>query len=521
MQSTTRRVAFALASTLLLAAATPGLAQSLNPRLDELLVKAKLSKTKVSVVAIESDTGRVLMSRNPAEELMPASNMKLITSGCAALVLGPDFKFRTELLIQDTAALKPAPLAPPATPGAQATPASANPAPAPAPIEPRLILRGSGDPALGDPKLLSQMNIGVEDLLARWVGAVKKSGITSFSEFIVDDRIFDREYIHPTWPVGQLNRWYCAEVSGLTFYANLLAVFATPQGGSEPAALKLEPMAPWVELRNRTKSVKQGQQTVWAAWTGASEITVYGDARYSNEPVEVALKDTPEFVTRLVADRLAKAGIRVGKARLANPDENLDGGRVIQVIETPLSVVLRRCNTDSYNLYAECLIKRMGHDVSGGSGSWRTGAAVERMTLADRLGADAGHEITIADGSGMSRENRVTANIMARWLVELAKDSRSCALITDSLATKGEGTMEHRFEGRKLKNEVHAKSGYITGACTFSGYVVPPGAAATPGSKRIVFSILTNEWPSGVSVRAIKDFQEDVVTALDAWLAKQ
>lgn len=460
-------------------------AQTLNTRLDSVIARGKLGKTKVAVFAMDVESGQVLMSRNATDQMIPASNMKLLTSGAAALVLGPDFNFKTELAWQ---------------PGAR-----------------RFVLRGSGDPALGDPKLLSQMGIGVEDLIRHWTDAAQKAaGPNGADELVIDDRIFDRQYRHPTWPPAQSNRWYCAEVSGLIFYANLLAIFPQPQAPGSPAVLKTEPSAPWLELRNKTRSVRQGQQTVWAAWTGGNEVTAHGDVRYSTDPVELALNAAPDFFARMLADRFRSAGVPVRDSRLASENESLFGGQTIQVVQTPLKTVLDRCNMDSYNLYAEALCKRMGHEVSGGAGSWKTGAAVMRMKLAEKLGAEAGRGIQVADGSGLSRENRVTATLMAKWLAAMSKEGEAGKMFIASIPGPGQGTMENRFNAKKLRNEVRAKSGYISGVSTLSGYITD-----LKSGRRVVFSVLANEKPGNVSVTTIKEFHEDVVTLCDRWLADQ
>ncbi len=466
-----------------LTAVGPAAGQPLDGRLETLLQRSKLGKTKVSVCAVDVSSGRVLMSRSAAEPMIPASNMKLLTAGAAVLVLGTDFTFRTELVWQPEAR--------------------------------RLVIRGAGDPALADPKLLAQMRIGVEDLIRHWTDEARKAvGSGGAEELVIDDRIFDRQYRHPSWPGAQANRWYCAEVSGLMFYANLLAIFPNPQGQGAPAVLKTEPAAPWLEIRNKTRSVRQGQQTVWAAWTGRGEVSVHGDVRYATDPIELALNDSPEFIARMALDRFRRAGLEVKTARVAGENEALGGGRVIQVMQTRLEDVLNRCNVDSYNLYAEALFKRMGHEVSGGAGSFRNGAAVVRMKLVELLGAEAGRLIQVADGSGMSRENRVTAGLMCRWLAAMDTQGEAGRMFIRSIPVPGEGTMERRFDDRKLRSEVRAKSGYISGVSTLSGYLT----SRTSG-RRVVFSVLCNEIPGNVGVARIKTFHEDVVSLCDGWLA--
>ena len=103
-----------------------------------------------------------------------------------------------------------------------------------------------------------------------------------------------------------------------------------------------------------------------------------------------------------------------------------------------MTTVLRRCNVDSYNLYAESLFKRLGYEVTRAPGSWSNGAAVLRMVLQEHLGIDAGKAFTVADGSGMSRNNRVTPRMLALWLKAMADDEK----IVVGFATAASGFMQ-------------------------------------------------------------------------------
>ena len=52
------------------------------------------------------------------------------------------------------------------------------------------------------------------DIVEAWTAALTKSGLHGpVGELVIDDRVFDRQFVHPSWPVQQLNRWYCAEVA--------------------------------------------------------------------------------------------------------------------------------------------------------------------------------------------------------------------------------------------------------------------------------------------------------------------
>ena len=198
--------------------------QELNSRIEAAAANYKLAGARVGVSILDLESGRTLADLRSSEAFTPASNMKLLTTGAALIVLGKDFVFRTELILNGT----------------------------------RLVIRGSGDPALGDPFVLEKSTgkPTVDSLVQQLATAVKAAGVSSVSEVIVDDRVFDRQYTHPSWPKDQLDRWYCAEVSGLNFHTNVLSVFPSPGEVSlRPPLFTLEPAAPWLEIENKAKTV--------------------------------------------------------------------------------------------------------------------------------------------------------------------------------------------------------------------------------------------------------------------------
>ena len=137
------------------------LAQALNNGIEIVLKHTDLGDSRVGVYVQDADTGEVLAALRDTEPLIPASNMKLLTTGAALAVLGSEFTFRTELRrAGDT-----------------------------------LVLKGSGDPALADPDLLASMGLGVEDLIDTWIEAIRNSGEQAPTKLIVDATIFDREFV--------------------------------------------------------------------------------------------------------------------------------------------------------------------------------------------------------------------------------------------------------------------------------------------------------------------------------------
>ncbi|VAX42841.1 D-alanyl-D-alanine carboxypeptidase, partial [hydrothermal vent metagenome] len=336
---------------------------------------------------------------------IPASNMKLLTTGAAVSVLGPDFVFRTEIAIDGR----------------------------------RVIIRGDGDPALADPEILrnTEPRMTVEDFLETLTGAIADKLPDGCSEIILDDRIFDREFVHPTWDRNDLNKWYAPEVAGLNFHGNLLAIFASPapEGVGTPPRLTMQPRSAWIQIANRAKTVAKGSNTYWPSRkSDANSFTLFGNVRTTAPtPLNTPTHNNPLLFGQLLAERLMRRGIAVGNetrprlkppaaVRLADPDETLPEGELAAIITTPLQEVLNRCNTDSINLYAEALLKRIGHEVTREQGTWDNGASVLRMTLEERLGSNAAITTIIADGSGLSHSNIVTPLTLTGWVESFALD---------------------------------------------------------------------------------------------------
>lgn len=495
-----------LALGLWASAAAGQVVRDLDGRIETILNSSKIAGATVGVSIVDVQSGRVLADLKADTPLIPASNMKLLTSGAAALVLGKDFVFRTELLMDGE----------------------------------RLIIRGSGDPALADSVILDQMpgKMSVEAMVEALAGSVKKAGVSRVSEVIVDDRVFDRQHVHPTWPKDQLDRWYCAEVSGVNFHTNVISFFPSPSsaGIGRPPAVILEPAAPWLEIENKARTAEPGKNSIWLSRDAElNRFTVMGDIGVSRVRAEVSLRDPALFTGQLIAAALPRAGVAVGSvpavskpltrdqaaeaagaARLAQGSEPLDG-RVVAVVTTHLEDVLKRCNADSYNLYAEAMIKRMGKEVTGEPGSWTNGASVLRMTLTQHLGPTAASSTVIADGSGMSRENKVSPRTLTRWLEFLAADRTTGPMFMASLATpEGRDSIRRRFQNVQVKSKLAVKSGTIDGVRCLSGYLTDPVT-----ERRVAFSILVNDLREGEQALQALQFHAAVVSEADRWLIAQ
>lgn len=484
-----------------LALAPVALAQDLSGRVVELIRGADLGQgAVVGVSIIDCRTGTTIAAYNEDEALQPASNMKILTTGAALAILGPDYTFKTRVALSGD----------------------------------NLLLIGSGDPALGDPEVLSHMDppMTADDMLAAVAGGVQRGSITSLNSIIIDDRIFDREMVHSGWPAEQLDKHYAAGVSGLNFHANVLAFYPAPGPGGPGslATCEVSPNAPWIPVQVDARTVGREGSHNYGVRRDAVEnrFTVYGQIKAATQvAARVALHENNLFFGRLLAFRLSRSGVVIGNARgsaqlldhvrLADSNESFTIDRTLAVITTPLPDVVRRCNVDSVNLYAEALIKLIGHDLTGDPGSWTNGAAAMRMTIAQRLGPEAAASTIISDGSGFSRQNFVEPSVLTEWMRSISSDADFGDEFIASFPTIGEGTMESRFQTVPTTNRILGKSGTITTVRCLSGFIVHEASG-----RRLAYSVMVNGLREGTDApRNALRLHERIVAEADAWLTRR
>ncbi|MDZ4831115.1 MAG: D-alanyl-D-alanine carboxypeptidase/D-alanyl-D-alanine-endopeptidase [Phycisphaerae bacterium] len=481
-----------------LAGATPNAAASptardLNSDVQRIVRSLDLKKARVSVSVRDADSDAAIVAIDAERPMMPASNMKLLTTGAFLATFGADFSFRTRMMK----------------------------------VGENLVIRGDGDPAFGDPDLLADMTwtspdgkehkgLDIDELLRIWVDAVKASGFTAIDEVIVDARVFDSVAYHPNWPKDQYKEDYCAEVWGFNFHHNLLHVWPRPRSGSAADVSRLDPDLPSLVRSNSTTS-RTGPQDRHTFWINRppdqNAFTFNGNVKTAaTDPASVTLHDVPALFARVFADRLRAAGVTVRSQREAKTqDPEYSGDTVGPEIRTPIATVLFRCNTDSDNLYAESLLKRLGYGATKAPGSWSNGAAAMRHAIASRLSSAAlAATINPDDGSGLSRENKITAAAMTAWINTFHRDATLGPTFIHSFAIGGRtGTVKKRFKDvEKTGCTVQCKTGFIRGVSCLSGLVT-----ASDG-RRMSFSILCNDLVEADAVGKAKLMQEKIVTAV-------
>jgi D-alanyl-D-alanine carboxypeptidase/D-alanyl-D-alanine-endopeptidase (penicillin-binding protein 4) len=308
--------------------------------------------------------------------------------------------------------------------------------------------------------------------------------------------------VHPSWPADDLNRWYACEVSGLNFNDNCIQVSAKNIGGK--VAVFVEPQTSFVSLINKVVPISKGSGAVGTYRNShPNKLTVFGKCKDEVGPFDVAIERPAAYFGFLLYENLAEADIDV-KGQLVEKTLE-EGSNFVPLIEfsTPLTDCLARCNKNSLGLAAEAMLKTVGamNNPDKKNGSWDRGKELISEYLLG-LGIDKS-QFYIDDGSGLSRQNELTAYAITTVLSDIYK-GRNWQLYKDSLAVGGiEGTIGKYFKEEKYKGKIRGKTGYISGVKSLSG------VAETAGGDYI-FSILANN-TNGQTRTVINNIAEAII----------
>jgi D-alanyl-D-alanine carboxypeptidase/D-alanyl-D-alanine-endopeptidase (penicillin-binding protein 4) len=451
-------------------ASHPPTAGSLESQLHAILHKNDSAGAIVFARVIDLPSGRELYAERADVPAIPASNLKLSVSAAVLDRFGPDHQVKTILAIDGD----------------------------------DLWLIGTGDPATGDGKIAAK-HPDRAGVLEMFTSALKARGVTQIKgNLYYVDNAFDNKLVHPSWSRSFLTDWYAAPVTGLNFNDNCIDVTVWPGNPGEPANYSVFPPNHDVVILNKTVSAEIGSTRPGKEPAIDREIrdnvfTLTGTVTRKTKLESKSIVDPSHFFADVLRTHLKNNGITIAGKLEPAPFE-LNGIAVppkeefIATYATPLADIHWRINKNSQNLFAEAMCKYLGRRAAinrGRSdlpGSWENGS-VEVAKFLSGLGIDTS-KYNIADGSGLSRLNRITARGQTQ-LLQAMSVHRYHQAFGESLAIAGvDGTIGKRMDD--IKGRVFAKTGYISGVRALSGYV------HTKDDRWLAFSIIYNKIPGDV-----------------------
>lgn len=204
-----------------------------------------------------------------------------------------------------------------------------------------------------------------------------------------------------------------------------------------------------------------------ASWQSADFAQSYGTGSHAfNFENNASGRRSVENPKALFRNRLTKGlqrvDIEVEEKDLGEGSRNL----IFTHVSPPIDEIMRSCMMRSDNLFAESMLRTYGK-LSGGDGSTEDAAVREKKMWDSRKMPLEG--VRIIDGSGLSRENRVTAEFMTAVLSSMAEN----AIYASFFPLAGqEGTLKSFLAETPLDSYIAMKTGSMKGIQCYAGYLL-------------------------------------------------
>lgn len=442
-----------------------------------------LSGAAIAVAAMNSE-GECLAFVNGDAAMVPASNMKLVSTGLALNELGGDYRFGTSLgysgSLRDGV------------------------------LDGDLYIIGGADPTLASPDTLSTP---VRQVFGSWKKIIDKAGISCIRGRIIGDgRFVEGPREEQSWLWEDIGTYYGTGMSGLGYFENMLRfnVTAGKNVGDSLKISQISPMSPWLSVKYECSTGEKGTGDQLYLFTTdfATDAVLRGTFGVNKATKTVLCSNKyPELTCALEFSRyLLGAGIHnegagyvVGKVAktwsLGKGFSDFDAASEMTLVgstDSPsLRLIARKTNYESNNFCAETLFRILGKEKGEDADYPSSREASSKALLGLGLGENSRRNVSIVDGSGLSRKNSLTASFLCRFLAAMMDSPayedfyRSIPVLETSKALSSE-----------IAGKVRRKTGSMDGVYCLSGYY------EAGENNTIVFSVMINGSPlSGSSTR--------------------
>ncbi len=422
----------------------------------------------ICVMPVKKDS--ILAEYNSAISLIPASTLKIVTTGTALSMLGGDFKFETKLQydgVFDTIT---------------------------GIIKGNLYIVGGGDPTLESEYFKDKKDsLSTTD---KWAELLKKKGIKKIEGAIIGDAsIFDDNMIPPQWIWADIGNYFGAGASGLSYHDNKYTLYLKSGAlGSKTMITKIKPEIDGLQMINNVSSSGNDDNAFiyGAPYSYYRQIQGTIPANKNNYEVEGSIPDPALYCAQSLESSLKKIGIKITRKStttrvLKETDEYLFSNKttLYKHYSPTLNEIVYWTNFKSNNLYAEHLLKYIAYKKDG------IGRENEGTEIITAFWKNKGVDVNgffMNDGCGLSRSNVITTKTEAQILRLMAKDKNFKAYYRSFPIAGKIGPLDNFCEGTSAKDNLCAKSGYITRARGYAGYV------KNKKGEMLCFSLLANNY---------------------------
>ena len=468
----------------------------LQTRIEQIAHQPALESGFFAIKIVSLDNGKVIYEEDAHKLVRPASNMKVYTVATAFDRLTPDFHFVTSVYAREKAD--------------------------DGKIKDDLIVYGRGDPSIAARFNGGDYFKGINDLADRIVAAgVKRVK----GDLVGDESYFNGVPLGSGWEWDDLTWSYGAQVSALTINDNAIDLTVKPgdKVGAPVVITTGPPPSTFMTISNRATTSARGLKNELQLYRGIGANTLeiagtlpLGDAGFIGG---VAIPDPALAFVTMLRDALIKRGVKIdGRVRTVNARS---GGSIVSDVppspgsampprpveiaslQSPaFSLIATHTLKPSQNQYTELILRTLGkmkatqgQPSSTSANQDDEGAGLQVLRDFLRQAGVADSDLVLSDGSGLSRNDMITANATVQLLTFMSKH-KYFSQFREALPIAGvDGTLRTRMRGTPAEGNVRAKTGSLSSVASLSGYVT------TAAGEHLVFSMMLNNYPDASAVR--------------------
>lgn len=439
-----RRATQALCQLVLLASMSvtaPAWAQLPAP-VDELLKKAGIPAESVAVYVQRVDQEQPLVNHQGEKPMNTASTMKLLTTYAGLELLGPAYRWRTELYADGKVE--------------QGV------------LQGDLVIRGRGDPYL----LSADMRQMLEDLRLAGVEEIRGDIVIDtdyFADKYYDAAVFDDK---PHSPYNAAPNAFAVNIKSTSFH------FLENKG---KLSIEADPDLEEIHIKNEVKLVK-GECGDWRnrlrftvepmLEPHGNQVTVTFMGEYAascqDKTLELSVLDDGPYAYNLLRNHWQSLGGRhYGAWRYGKVPAGAEP--LVSHDSPPLSEIIRTINKYSNNLMVRQLFMTIGAERAASPVMEADSIHVIQAWLASK--GLRFPELILENGSGLSRNERISAQHMAAFLLAAYASPVMPEYLSALPIPSVDGTMANRLRNSPSRGSAHLKTGTITGVSALAGYV--------------------------------------------------
>ena len=383
--------------------------------------KTKVSKGAVSISLRDIKTGKVVNEYHSDVQVSPASTQKILSYFSSLNTLGEDYNFSTKLYKTKSGDY--------------------------------YIVLGA-DPYLSGKdlkELISNIHIGKDETL---------------KHLYIDDTILDNNTWGEGWQWDDSLNILMPKFGAYNIDKNLYTVIIKPTVLQTPANIFTNVFYP-TPFINKTLTVQSGNNIDITKDPendiSPDALTVSGEVSQTTK-VQIPVQYLRRYFILRLEDALNSNKISyTGKYEKVKVPANAE---LIGEIKHPISEASVDILKNSNHMVAETVFKLAGAKYSKNTGSQATAMAMfNKYCYNNKINCS---NIRLTDGSGVSKNNLVTADFMTQFLVKIAQNNEYNK-IKRQFPTPGEGTLKNRM--LLMKNILFAKTGTLSNISGITGYI--------------------------------------------------